>query len=687
MNSNNQSPTTNKRRNPLSSIENICSLNSPRPSDIKALIRNGNISALNFSSIIKKTSPVDIIEAILHSPPKSGDKSSFRVHTPELPSFLHFSEDEEASPGTAKVPSPQLKGDTLKSIRIYPKKLNFGILSNGCWDTRTFTLTNMHEFDVMVKIEAYGPLSIFLQKEERYSSEALNLILSPCNQYTIHIKFQSSEAQEEKKKVDSEIVIVANGIVVERVSVTAVIGYAKLNIPKRDNLEIFPSIRKEETLFVKAIGNVPLTLGVLGTESSLKSGTLELSEKHLVLNSDCAAYSLKAYFESNDQFSDMNEKGNILLQTLPNGPVHKIPFLIHHEGLKDFPIEADASSLTWSNDSTTKTLSLKNSTNLDIPLKLMFDATNDESAPPCFFILEGGEHLTQKNILFPSNSILTFRLFYRRNTASSSSSSHKSRLLIKLINTPFKAAIFLSSEEHSLPSILLLHPPSILLIVPRQCQKSFTLSNTSNWLLNWRALWTTSSQHFQISQLSGILKPRESKELMITFQGSSFPDFGRTLSMTQEIEFECRTLNSDFSKSSSRMLCVLRYEERNESSECGREQGHMKRISLEDPHIYFPKTIVGTESVSKVTVRNKTFNDEELRIYTPARGHESFSFHVPYERVSIKSRSYLRFPVQFKPQSVGMHTSHIFIRNSNINLTACVCGEAIEEEMGTMQIN
>ena len=125
----------------------------------------------------------------------------------------------------------------------------------------------------------------------------------------------------------------------------------------------------------------------------------------------------------------------------------------------------------------------------------------------------------------------------------------------------------------------------------------------------------------------------------------------------------------------------VRQNEQNESNKCTvssnkKEEPHTgnpKGVAIKYPKLFFPPTKVGTQRTEKLVIENRNENAISLMI-DPIE----VPFSSSHAKIDVKSKSFLKVPIQYEPTNVGKHKVKITIKSeTGIQLEALLFGDGL----------
>nr|XP_057909656.1 centrosomal protein of 192 kDa isoform X3 [Doryrhamphus excisus] len=206
----------------------------------------------------------------------------------------------------------------------------------------------------------------------------------------------------------------------------------------------------------------------------------------------------------------------------------------------------------------------------------------------------------------------------------------------------------------------------------------------------YRATYTA----FRCSRLSGTLGAREKMQVLITFLPRDRGDYA------QFWDLECHPLSEPQLKSQIRLeLCgtgvkcgevvgpregdcslvktevtvKTRKKAEVEAGKSSQEEPVWKGVYSPQELYTFPDTCVGQSSTLKVTIRNNSLSEDELRFVKPQE-----PFHIKHSTYSLRPQHYMKLPVKFRPSSAGKHVGLMLIQTgSSGSVLIQLAGEAL----------
>ena len=125
-----------------------------------------------------------------------------------------------------------------------------------------------------------------------------------------------------------------------------------------------------------------------------------------------------------------------------------------------------------------------------------------------------------------------------------------------------------------------------------------------------------------------------------------------------------------------------RQNEQNESNKCivasnKKEEPHTgnpKGVAIKHPKLFFPPTKVGAQRTEKLVIENRNENAISLMI-DPIE----VPFSSSHAKIDVKSKSFLKVPIQYEPTNVGKHKVKITIKSeTGIQLEALLFGDGLK---------
>ena len=125
-----------------------------------------------------------------------------------------------------------------------------------------------------------------------------------------------------------------------------------------------------------------------------------------------------------------------------------------------------------------------------------------------------------------------------------------------------------------------------------------------------------------------------------------------------------------------------RQNEQNESNKCtvssnkkeDPHTGNPKGVAIKYPKLFFPPTKVGTQRTEKLVIENRNENAISLMI-DPIE----VPFSSSHAKIDVKSKSFLKVPIQYGPTNVGKHKVKITMKSeTGIQLEALLFGDGLK---------